>query len=107
METPILSTRPITPENRFGASLNLIHAFKDHLLRTTRNGQQVRAKWEIEWQSADQSKKANVFLRESISYKVSVYFIILPQISCLGGYKSRDHANRIEADPGTMDSSYR
>ena len=30
--------------------------------------------------------------------------VILPQISCLGGYKSRDHANRIEADPGTMDA---
>ena len=69
---PILSTRQITKDNRFGASLNLIHVFKDNLLRTKRNGLPVRGKWEIEWQSADQSKKANMFLREIISYKVSI-----------------------------------
>ena len=66
----ILSAKPVTKDNRFGASMNLIHAFKDHLLRTKRNGQTIRGKWEIEWQSTDQSQKANAFLREIISYKV-------------------------------------
>ena len=66
--------------------MNLIHAFKDSILRTKRNGQTVRGKWEIEWQSTDQSQKANTFLREIISYKVNynkLGFIRANQ--CLGG----------------------
>ena len=76
-EAPILSTRPVTKDNRFGASLNLINMFKNNLLHTTRNGLPVRGKWEIEWQSTDQSNKANMFLREIISYKVSHELIVL------------------------------
>ena len=71
-KAPLLSTAKVSPENRFGASLNLINNFRTTLLNTKRNNQLVRAKWEVEWQSTDQSQKANAFLREIISYKVNI-----------------------------------
>ena len=37
------------------------------MLRTIRNGQQVRTKYEIEWQTPEQSQKANQFLYEVLA----------------------------------------
>ena len=66
-ETPIISKMPATAENRFGSSLDLINSFKEKLLSATRNSQPIRARWEIEWQTTEQSSKANHFLRESLA----------------------------------------
>lgn len=68
-ETTLISSLPATAENRFGASLELINEFRDKLLSATRNSQLIRARWEIEWQTEDQSTKANHFLRETLANK--------------------------------------
>ena len=70
-DSSILTILPVTAENRFGASLDLINSFRDKLLSATRNGQLIRARWEIEWQSEEVSSKANQFLREALANKVS------------------------------------
>ena len=68
-DTPIMSSLPATAENRFGASLDLINQFREKLLTATRNSQLIRARWEIEWQTEEQSSKANHFLRECLANK--------------------------------------
>lgn len=54
-------------EDRFGASLVKMQHFEYKLLRTIRNDQQVRTKYEIEWQTPEQSQKANQFLYEVLA----------------------------------------
>ena len=66
---PILGTKPIEPENRFGVSLQYIQSFKYRLTHTIRNEQAVRTKWEVEWQTEEQSKMAKRFLHEVIANK--------------------------------------
>ena len=66
---PILGTSPISPENRFGVSLELIQAFKYRLTHTIRNEQAVRSKWEVEWHTEEQSREAQKYLFEVISNK--------------------------------------
>ena len=68
-KAPILCDLPVTTENRYGASLDLINSFKEKLLTATRGGQLIRARWEIEWQTEEESAKANLFLRESLANK--------------------------------------
>ena len=69
---PILSQQPVSPEDRFGVSLNDINAFRYKLTHLKRNDQLVRAKWELEWQTQEESKKARSFLHQVLANKVSV-----------------------------------
>ena len=74
---PILSELPVSAEDRFGVSLNDINAFKYKLTHLVINQQRVRAKWEVEWQTAEQSEKARTFLLQVLANKVrcsKVYF---------------------------------
>ena len=68
---PIMSELTVTPEDRFGVSLNDINAFRYKLTHLVRNKQLVRTKWEVEWQTAEQSSKARNFLRQVLANKVS------------------------------------
>ena len=68
-EWPILSQTPISEDNRFGTSAKLTDAFIYRLTHTIRNEQAVRAKWEVEWQSPEESRKANLFLHENLANK--------------------------------------
>ena len=68
---PILSELAVTPEDRFGVSLNDINAFRYKLTHLVRNNQPVRTKWEVEWQTSEQSGKARNFLRQVLANKVS------------------------------------
>ena len=70
INAPILSAAPVTAENRFGASLQQVELFRHKMTHLVRNEQLVRAKWEIEWQSLEQSKKANAYLYELLGNKV-------------------------------------
>ena len=69
---PILSELVVTPEDRFGVSLNEINGFRYKLTRLVRNKQLVRAKWEVEWQTPEQSEKARIFLHQVLANKVSL-----------------------------------
>ena len=69
-QMPILSELPVTPEDRFGVSLNEINGFRYKLTHLVRNQQLVRAKWEVEWQTAEQSEKARQFLLQVLNNKV-------------------------------------
>ena len=44
--------------------------FRYKLTHLVRNEQLVRAKWEIEWQTPDQTLKANAYLYELLGNKV-------------------------------------
>ena len=68
-QASILSQKAVFPENRFGISLQLCESFKYRMIHTVRNQQAVRARYEIEWQTAEQSQKANQFLYGVISNK--------------------------------------
>ena len=70
---PILSELPVTPEDRFGVSLNDINGFRYKLTRLVRSQQLVRAKWEVEWHTPEQSEKARIFLLQILANKVSYY----------------------------------
>lgn len=70
INAPILSGLEVTAENRFGASLQQVELFRHKMTHLVRNEQLVRAKWEIEWQSMEQSKKANAYLYELLGNKV-------------------------------------
>ena len=59
-------------ETRFGASLQKMKHFEYKLLRTIRNDQLVRTKYEIEWQTPEQSLKANKFLYEILANRNTV-----------------------------------
>ena len=59
-------------ETRFGASLQKMKHFEYKLTRTIRNDQVVRTKYEIEWQSPEQSQKANKFLYELLANRNTV-----------------------------------
>ena len=74
---PILSEHPVSTEDRFGVSLHDINAFKYKLTHLVINQQRVRAKWEVEWQTAEQSEKAKNFLQQVLVNKVK----ILPYIT--------------------------
>lgn len=67
---PILSELSVTPEDRFGVSLNDINGFRHKLTRLVRSKQLVRAKWEVEWQTPEQSAKARKFLHQVLANKV-------------------------------------
>ena len=67
---PILSELVVTPEDRFGVSLNDINAFRYKLTHLVRNKQLVRPKWEVEWQTSEQSDKARKFLHQVLANKV-------------------------------------
>ena len=69
---PILSELPVTLEDRFGVSMNDINGFRYKLTHLVRNQQLVRAKWEVEWQTAEQSEKARKFLLQVLNNKVSL-----------------------------------
>ena len=64
---PLLGTTPIDDENRFGVSLQHVKAFVYRMTHTIRNGQAVRPRYEIEWQTAEQSQKANAFLYDILN----------------------------------------
>ena len=66
---PIRSMKPITEDNRFGTSRTLTESFVYRLTHTIRNDQAVRAKWEVEWQTPEESRKANLFLHENLANK--------------------------------------
>ena len=66
---PTLGSQPINEENRFGVSLQLIQSFKYRLTHTIRNEQAVRARWEVEWHTEEQSRMAKRFLHEIIANK--------------------------------------
>ena len=66
---PILSGATVTEENRFGFSLQQIKTFRYKLLSLKRNGQPVRARWEVEWQTTEQSNHTNKFLYEILANK--------------------------------------
>ena len=68
---PIMSSQEVTAANRYGVSLQLIDHFKYRLTHTIRNEQIVRARWEIEWQTPEQSQKANAYLYELLNNRVS------------------------------------
>ena len=65
----LLGPSPITEENRFGVSLQHIKAIVYRMTHTIRNGQAVRPKYEIEWQTIEQSQKANAFLYDILNNK--------------------------------------
>ena len=67
---PILSELVVTPEDRFGVSLNDINAFRYKLTHLVKNKQLVRAKWEVEWHTPEQSDKARIFLNQVLANKV-------------------------------------
>ena len=67
---PIISELAVTPEDRFGVSLNDINAFRYKLTHMVRNKQLVRPKWEVEWQTAEQSEQARKFLKQVLANKV-------------------------------------
>ena len=69
---PLLANSALLPENRFGISLQLSEAFKYRMIHTVRNQQAVRARYEIEWQTAEQSQKANAFLYEILNNKETI-----------------------------------
>lgn len=71
VRAPIMSRQEVTAANRYGVSLQLIDHFKYRLTHTIRNEQIVRAKWEIEWQTPEQSQKANAYLYELLNNRVS------------------------------------
>ena len=71
LTTPILSPVPVNETNRFGHNLNEIKAFKNLLTNLHRNGRPVRARYEVEWQTTEQSNKANEFLYHLLANKVS------------------------------------
>ena len=75
INAPLLSKQPVTAEFRFGASLHQAELFKYKMTHMIRNEQLVRAKWEIEWQSAEQSQKANAYLYELLGNKVNYKII--------------------------------
>ena len=107
-DSSILTILPVTAENRFGASLDLINSFRDKLLSATRNGQLIRARWEIEWQSEEVSSKANQFLREALANKVSdIDVSILKYIKpyTVGNCSSRVNKDRTKTNSITVDLS--
>ena len=57
----------VTEENRFGVSLQQVKAFVYRMTHTIRNGQAVRPKYEVEWQTQEQSQRANAFLYEVLN----------------------------------------
>ena len=65
----LLGPAPVADENRFGVSLQHIKAFVYRMTHTIRNGQAVRPKYEIEWQTIEQSQKANAFLYDVLNNK--------------------------------------
>ena len=66
---PIMSGLSVTPEDRFGVSLNDINGFKYKLTHLVLNQQRVRAKWEVEWQTPEQFQKARKFLLQVLANK--------------------------------------
>ena len=71
-KAPLMSKRAVTDEDRFGVSRKMIDEFKSKLTQTRRNGIQVRAKWEIEFQEPDQLEKTREFLYEILANKVII-----------------------------------
>ena len=69
---PLLDSAPCTEENRFGVSLQQIRAFIYRMTHTIRNGQAVRPKYEVEWQTPEQSQKANAFLYEVLNNRAII-----------------------------------
>ena len=72
IQAPLLSRLTVSAEHRFGASLQLIENFRYRIEHTIRNEQIVRAKWEIEWQTPEQSQKANAYIYELLGNKVRI-----------------------------------
>ena len=66
-QLPLLSPTEVTEENRFGVNLQHVKSFIYRMTHTIRNGQAVRPKYEIEWQSPEQSQRANAFLYDVLN----------------------------------------
>ena len=112
---PILSELGVTPEDRFGVSLNDINAFRYKLTHLVRNKQLVRPKWEVEWQTAEQSEHARKFLIQVLTNKVIVihccknYNGLIQNsktISFLGNYSKYVHQDGNKTDTSSMEISH-